>query len=82
MIGFFILVAIISILSRIPVGEPYVEFNEKPAFNPYNNGAKEKFVLDHAWEFKSLDDCMEFRELRQTGWRGNAEDFYRWKEEE
>ena len=79
MILFLGIVVILGILSRIPVGEPYVEFSD---FDPYNNGTKEKFVLDHAWEFESVEDCMEFRELRQTGWKGNALDFYRWKEEE
>lgn len=82
MILFFALVLIINILSKIPVGEPYIEFYDKPRRDPYNNGTREKFILDHRWEFDSLDDCMEFRELRQTGWKGNAEDFYRWKEEE
>ena len=79
MIAFIAIVIILSILSKVAVGEPYIEVYE---FNPYDNGVPDKAVLDHAWEFKSLDDCMEFRELRLTGWKGNAEDFYRWKEEE
>ena len=79
MILFISIVLILSVMSKVSVGEPYIEFN---AFDPYDNGTKEKFVLDHAWEFESVDDCMEFRELRQTGWKGNALDFYRWKEEE
>lgn len=79
MLLFMGIVIILSILSKIPVGEPYIEVAD---FDPYDNGTKEKFVLDHAWEFKSLDDCMEFRELRQTGWKGNAIDFYKWRDEE
>ena len=79
MIAFIAIVIILSILSKVTVGESYIEVYE---FNPYDNGVPDKAVLDHAWEFKSLDDCMEFRELRLTGWKGNAEDFYRWKEEE
>ena len=79
MLLFMGIVIILSILSKIPVGEPYIEFNDPDI---YDNGTKEKFALDHAWEFKNVDDCMEFRELRQTGWKGNAEDFYRWREEE
>lgn len=79
MLLFMGIVIVLSILSKIPVGEPYIELND---FDPYDNGIKEKYILDNAWEFKSVDDCMEFRELRQTGWKGNALDFYRWKEEE
>ncbi len=79
MILFFAIVIILAWASRTPVGEPYIEWNNS---DPRNNGTKEKFVLDHAWEFESVEDCMEFRELRQTGWKGNASDFYKWREEE
>ena len=78
------IVIIISILSRIPVGEPYIEFKDIDAsklYDPHDNGTREKFILDNAWEFDSIDDCMEFRELRQTGWRGDINDFYKWKSE-
>lgn len=78
MLEFMILMTILWILSRIPMGKP--EPDER--FNPYNNGTAEKYVLDNSWEFESLEDIMEFRELRKGGWRGNAEDYYRWKEEE
>ena len=80
MLEFVILILVLSLLAKIPVGEPVKP--EKPECDPYNNGTKEAHTLNNAWEFKSLDDCFEFRELRRSGWRGNAEDFYKWKEEE
>lgn len=78
MLEFVILMLVLSLLTKIPVGEP----EAPPEYNPYDNGTAEAYTLDHPWEFKSLDDCMEFRELRKSGWRGNAADFYKWKEEE
>lgn len=33
-------------------------------------------------DFKSLDDAMEYAELRKTGWHGSVSEFYKWKEEE
>ena len=33
-------------------------------------------------EFDNIDDAMEYGELRKTGWKGNADDFYKWREEE
>ena len=33
-------------------------------------------------EFDSLDDAMEYADLRKTGWRGDIDDYYKWKEEE
>lgn len=33
-------------------------------------------------EFESLDDAMEYAELRKTGWKGSIDDFYKWQEEE
>ena len=78
MLEFVILILVLSLLSQIPVGKP----ETPPENNPYDNGTADAYILNNNWEFKSLDDCMEFRELRQSGWRGNAADFYRWKEEE
>ena len=72
-----LLILFVWFMSKVQIGKAKITTSE-----PVSNGTKEKFVLDRAWEFKSLDDCMEFRELRQTGWKGNAQDFYRWKEEE
>lgn len=78
MLEFVILILVLSMLAKIPVGEPV-----KPEKrNNYDNGTADAYVLNNNWEFKSLDDCMEFRELRKSGWRGNAADFYKWKEEE
>lgn len=78
MLEFMILMAVLFILSKIPVGEATP--NEE--YNPYDNGTADIYIKNNSWDFKSVDDAMEFRELRQTGWRGNAADFYRWKEEE
>jgi len=78
MLEFALLMLVLSILMKIQVGEKW----QAPEDDPRDNGTREKFMLDNAWEFKNIDDCMEFRELRKTGWRGNAEDFYKWKEEE
>lgn len=50
------------------------ETKRKPKAYVCNNTAE--------WDFESLDDAMEFRELRLTGWKGNALDYYKWKEEE
>lgn len=77
MLEFMILMAVLMILMKIPVGEAPPD-----DYDPYDNGTEEKFVLDKRWEFESLDDCMEFRELRRGGWRGNAQDYYRLKAEE
>lgn len=33
-------------------------------------------------EFDSLDDAMEYADLRKTGWRGSIDDYYKWKGEE
>lgn len=78
MLEFMILIGVLFLLSKIPVGQaaPTEEYN------PYRNSTADAYVKHNSWEFESIDDAMEFRELRQTGWRGNAEDFYKWKEEE
>ena len=78
MLEFMILMVVLFLLSKIPVGEP----EPKEEFNPYRNSTADAYIKHNSWEFKSLDDAMEFRELRSTGWKGNADDFYRWKEEE
>ena len=78
MLVFIVVMIVLDILMHIPCGEPVAD----AAMDKYDNGSKEAFILNNAWEFKSLDDCMEFRELRRSGWRGNAIDFYKWKEDE
>ena len=77
MLEFALLMVFLLIMQKIPVGKAKVH-----KIDPYDNGTKEKFVLDHRWEFKTLDDCMEYRELRQSGWKGDAVDFYEWKYDE
>ena len=72
-----ILILFLMLMQRIPVGKAHIQ-----KADPFDNGTKEKFSLDHNYEFLSLDDCMEYRELRQTGWKGDAKDFYRWKYDE
>lgn len=77
MLEFGLLFLFVYIMSNIQIGKAKIQKTESA-----DSEAKKKFVENKSWEFKNLDDCMEFRELRQTGWKGNAEDFYRWKEEE
>lgn len=69
-----LLLIFLLLMQKIRIGKSNVY-----KIDPYDNGTKEKFVLDHGYEFLSLDDCMEYRELRQTGWKGDAKDFYLWK---
>ena len=80
MLEFILLMVVLDILMKVSVGK--AECVEEPKRNSYDNGTAEAYIKNNSWEFKSLDDCMEFRELRLTGWKGNAEDFYKWKEEE
>ena len=79
MIEFIILMIVLDILMKIAVGK---EDPPPQQANKYDNGTADAYIYNNSWEFKSLDDCMEFRELRLTGWKGNAKDFYEWKEEE
>ena len=67
MLEFGLLIIAWLILMRIPAGRP-----EPPKYD-YDDGT---------WKFKSLDDALEFRELRASGWRGDMEAFYKLKEEE
>lgn len=81
MLEFIILMVVIHLLMKWKVGTKELityklnEPEEKPG---------KAYVLGNSaeWEFKSLDDAMEFREMRLSGWKGNAIDFYKWKEEE
>ena len=67
MLEFIILMVILDLLMKIPVGEvTYIE--PKPSRNE--------------WEFDNLDDAMEYHEMRQSGWRGDIHDYYRWKADE
>lgn len=78
MLEFILLMIVLNILMKIKVGEK-VEIVE-----PEEPGKASAYVCGNSmeWEFKSLDDAMEFREMRLSGWKGNAMDFYKWKEEE
>lgn len=80
MLEFLIIIAIIQILSKITVGERVID-EPAPPFNPHDNGKPEQEAMSKAWDFDNIDDVMDFRELRRSGWRGNAEDFYRLKQE-
>lgn len=73
MLEFVILMIIIDILCKIKFSDPTADAVED---------ADNQERASEGYNFKSLDDCMEYRELRATGWRGNADDFYKWKEEE
>lgn len=62
MLEFIIIMVIITILSKIKVGEKVM-------------------YTETRTEFETLDDYMEYLELKRTGWRGNIDDFYKWKTE-
>ena len=79
MLEFLIIVAILHLLSKISL-EERAEDKQPATFNPYDNGKPEQEALSKAWDFDNIDDVMEFRELRRSGWRGNAEDFYKLRE--
>ena len=76
MLEFFILMVVLDILLKITVGVQVKEEPPKPKPKAYVCGNTAE------WDFKTLDDAMEFREMRKSGWKGNAIDFYKWKEEE
>lgn len=74
MLQFIIICIILDILMKIRL-EPGIEpVPEKQKAYVMNNTAE--------YEFKSLDDAMEYREMRLSGWKGNAVDFYKLKGEE
>ena len=42
----------------------------------------EKVIYEeHRTEFDTLDDYMDYVELKRTGWKGGIDEFYSWKEE-
>ena len=66
MLEFMILMLVLWALSKIPMGR-----------------AEEWDIQDDCgFDFKCVDDYFDYRELRQTGWRGDAKDYYKWREEE
>ena len=74
MLQFIIICIILDILMKIRFEPDTEPVQEKPKAYVMNNTAE--------YEFKSLDDAMEFREMRLSGWKGNAVDFYKLKGEE
>jgi len=77
MLQFIIVMIILDLLMNwtIEKNEPAVQEERKPP---------KAYVCGNTaeWDFKSLDDAMEYREMRLSGWKGNAIDYYKWKEEE
>ena len=69
MLEFIIVMVIIDILCKWNVGYKTIE--------PREDQPEPK-----AYEFDSLDDAMEYAELRRTGWKGDAKKFYEWKYDE
>ena len=78
MLEFIILMVVLEVLRRITVGEAV---NTEP---PKKESKAKAYCMGNSaeWDFESLDDAMEFRELRKSGWKGNAIDYYKWKSEE
>ena len=67
MLEFIILMVVLDLLMRWQVGTKEI-VQEEPT--------------EDKWNFIDVDDVMEYRELRASGWKGNAADFYKWKEAE
>lgn len=74
MLEFIIVMVILDILMKIKVGQ------EAEAAEPAKPGKAYVMGNQAEWEFKSLDDAMEYREMKVSGWKGNAKDYYEWKE--
>ena len=71
MLEFIILMIILDILMKIKVGEKVqvTEREEEPNVNDIS-----------CYQFESLDDCMEYGEMRRNGYKGTIFDYYEWKE--
>lgn len=78
MLEFIIVMVILDLLMKWQVG---TKEEPKPKAHKDCNKA---YVAGNsmAWEFKSLDDAMDYREWRLAGNKGNALDYYRYMEEE
>ena len=77
MLQFILLMVVLDFLLTLKVGKV------EPAPPPPKEKPKAYVCGNTAeWDFKTLDDAMEFREMRKSGWEGNAIDYYKWKEEE
>ena len=63
MLEFIILMTILTILSKSPAGVPIRD----EEFNPYDNNSADAYIKNNSWEFETIEDALEFRDLRQTG---------------
>ena len=61
MLECLLLLAVLNWLSKIVVG-----------YREEVQPAEEK----PRWQFESLDDAMEYAELRRGGWKGDIDDYY------
>ena len=80
MLEFIILMVVLDLLVKWTMGKP----QEEPKAAPCKGDKTKAWVCGNTaeYDFKTLDDAMEYREMRLSGWKGNAIDFYKWKEEE
>lgn len=81
MLEFIIVMVILDLLMKWQVGTKELVEEPKPKAHKDCNKA---YVAGNsmAWEFKSVDDAMDYREWRLAGNKGNALDYYRYMEEE
>lgn len=80
MLEFIILIVVLNLLMKWKVGtKELITYTTKEEPVP-----SKAYVLGNQaeWEFDNLDDAMEYREMRLSGWKGNAVDFYKLKGEE
>ena len=86
MLEFVILMIVLDLIMKLTakLHEAGEETKKAQAPAMHEDCYKEAYVCNNsmAWEFKSLDDAMEFREWRLAGNKGDAIDFYRDKEGE
>ena len=81
MLEFIIVMVILDLLMKWQVGTKETVEEPKPKAHKDCNKA---YVCGNSmeWEFESLDDAMDFREWRLAGNKGNAIDYYRYRNEE
>ena len=71
MILMITVIAFLLWAGRTPVGvKVYADVPSHSVFDPI------------VGDFKTLEDAMDYAELRKTGWRGTVKDFYEWQENE
>lgn len=85
MLEFVILMVVLDLIMKLTAKLNKADDEKKETKEPsvHEDCYKEAYVCNNnmAWEFESLDDCMEFREWRLAGNKGNAIDFYKEKAE-